>query len=281
MDEHFSGGQRIRGGLMDKVRTAARVRHFSPSVVTLYASSIKHFILFHGKRHPRAMGGAEIRSFLSHLTIEEGRSRDVVDRVLGALVFLYREVLLLEPPGLDLIIRERKPRLLPDLPTRDEVRRLLAVLEGRDRLVLLLLYDAGLTTLECLRLRVADLELPSSRLRIRERAPGKRSCVDLGESVIVELRHHLQVLELRQSQGEAGFRGAAFLQQYLFPADSVAGASRPIHPRTLDRLLEDGAVRAGLSMRMTPEVLRHAGVAHLLEDGHDLAELRRRLGYGP
>lgn len=154
--------------LLDQVRELIRIRHYSIRTEQAYLQWIKRFILFHGKRHPTDMGAEELTQFLSHLAIQRNVSASTQNQALNSILFLYRDVLKIQLPWLDDVQRAKKPQHLPVVFTREEVRALLAQLEGTLWLMAMLTYGAGLRLLECLRLRVKDIELsvpadPNSR----------------------------------------------------------------------------------------------------------------------
>jgi|SRR5437763_1174790 len=157
--------------LLDEVRTVCRMRHLSLRTEQSYRNWIKRFILFHQKKHPREMGEAEIRVFISHLAVEGGISASTQTVALSALLFLYRDVLKQELPYVTNIERAQKPKRLPVVFTREETKRLLSNVEGMHWLVAGLLYGSGLRLMECLRLRVKDLDLTYKQLTIRDGSP--------------------------------------------------------------------------------------------------------------
>ena len=151
------GPQRPR--LLDRVRDTVRARHYSRRTEEAYIAWIRRYILFHGKRHPAEMGAAEITQFLTSLAVQRNVAASTQNQALSALLFLYREVLGQEVPWLDGIVQAKRPRRLPVVLTREEVRAVLGQLNGVPRLMALLLYGAGLRVLECARLRVKDIDL--------------------------------------------------------------------------------------------------------------------------
>jgi len=157
--------------LFAEVRTVARMRHFSIRTEQAYVNWIRRFILFHKKRHPRNMGEAEIRTFISHLAVESEISASTQTVALSALLFLYRDVLKKELPYVSNIERARKPKRLPLVFTRNETKRILINLEGAQWLVVSLLYGAGLRLMECLRLRVKDVDFTYGQLTVRDVHP--------------------------------------------------------------------------------------------------------------
>ena len=140
--------------LLDRVRNAIRVRHYSPRTEEAYVMWIRRFILFHGKRHPSSMGAEEVNAFLSHLAVDRTVSASTQNQALAALLFLYRHVLEEPLPWIDDIVRAQRPERLPVVLTIDEVRQVIAEVEPPSRLVVQLLYGSGLRLLEALMLRM-------------------------------------------------------------------------------------------------------------------------------
>src|SRR3989337_2217520 len=154
--------------LLDRVRERIRVKHYSLRTEDAYLHWIRRFIFFHGKRHPRAMGGAEVEAFLSHLATAGRVAPSTQNQALSALLFLYREVLQVELPWLDGVVRAKRPKNVPVVPTETEVRALLAHLEGTRWLVVSLLYSSGARLLEGLRLRVKDVDFERLEITVRD-----------------------------------------------------------------------------------------------------------------
>lgn len=166
--EASPGKRRGQTRLLDRVRRSLQARHYSERTADTYVRWIRRFILFHGKRHPRDMAESEINAFLTHLATEAKMSASTQNQALSALLYLYRHVLKREVDKLGAIVRARKPRRLPVVLTRDEVRRVLDHLNGSKRLVAALLYGSGLRLSECLRLRVQDLDFERHEILVRD-----------------------------------------------------------------------------------------------------------------
>src|SRR5207244_10126728 len=154
--------------LLDRVRQAIGARHYSRRTEKAYVHWIKRYIFFHAKRHPAEMGAAEVTAFLTSLAVKGKVAASTQNQALSALLFLYREVLSVELPWLDDVIRAKRPQHLPVVLTRDEVRAVLQRLDGAPRLMALLLYGAGLALLECCRLRVKDVDFATNQIVIRD-----------------------------------------------------------------------------------------------------------------
>jgi len=153
--------------LLEVVRERIRYRHFSYRTEQAYVGWVRRYIGFHGRRHPREMGAPEIESFLNHLANERNVAASTHNQALSALLFLYGDVLGIELPWLGEIERPKRPSRLPVVLSRDEVRALLAQLDGLPALMAALLYGTGLRLMECVRLRVKDLDLDRGEILVR------------------------------------------------------------------------------------------------------------------
>jgi integrase len=178
--------------LLDRVRRAVRLRHLSRRTEEAYVAWIRRFILFHGKRHPEEMGSPEVVAFLSHLAVEGRVGAVTQNQALSALLFLYRAVLGRELAGLDAATRASATRHLPVVLSRDEVRRVLAALDGVPLLVATLLYGGGLRLLEALRLRVKDLDVPRGQLVVRDGKGGRDRACPFPRRLREPLARHLE-----------------------------------------------------------------------------------------
>lgn len=178
--------------LLDQVRQTLRLKHFSHKTEKSYIHYIREFILFHNKQHPRDMGVAEIRAYLSHLAVEKNVAASTQTVALSALLFLYRQVLQIELPYIDEIERAKRPERLPVVFTRSEAKQILAHLDGINHLVVSVLYGSGLRLMECLRLRIKDVDFEYQQIIVRDGKGGKDRVTMLPTSVIEPLKLQLQ-----------------------------------------------------------------------------------------
>ena len=215
LDEPFGAGLVVRETgpadapkpwLLDRVRQAIRARHYSPRTEKAYVHWIKRYIFFNDKRHPAEMGAAEVTEFLTSLAVQGKVAAATQNQALSALLFLYRQVLGVELPWLDGLVRAKPPQLLPAVLTREEVRTVLGRLDGVPRLMALLLYGAGLRLLECCRLRVKDVDFGTNQVVIRDGKGGKDRVTMLPAAAKVELATHI---ERGRGQHEADVRRGA------------------------------------------------------------------------
>jgi integrase len=177
--------------LLDRVRAAVRTRHYSRRTEKTYVAWIRRFILFHGKRHPMEMGAPELTQFLSSLAVAGRVAASTQNQALSALLFLYRDVLEVDVPWLDGIVRAKRPQHLPIVLTRDEVRAVLRSLHGVPRLMGCLLYGSGLRLLECCRLRVQDVDFGGNQIVVRGAKGNKDRVTVLPSMIQQDLARHL------------------------------------------------------------------------------------------
>ena len=185
--------------LLDLLRQRIRVLHYSIRTEQAYVDWARRFILFHGKRHPREMGAAEVTAFLTHLAVERNVSASTQNQAKAAILFLYKEVLQQDLPWLDEVVSARKARRLPVVLTQREVRELLLHLQGTQWLVASLLYGTGMRILEALRLRVKDVEFERRELVVREGKGNKDRVTVLPENLLAPLREQLERARVLQA----------------------------------------------------------------------------------
>jgi integron integrase len=289
--------------LLAQVRERIRLMHYSLRTETAYVGWIKRYIHFHGKRHPAEMGKAEAEAFLTSLAVDRNVSAATQNQALSALLFLYREVLGAELPWLDDVTRAKKPARLPTVLSREETAALLAQIgEGEVQLIVHLLYGSGMRLLECLRLRVKDVDLARREIVVRDGKGGKDRVTMIPARLVEALRAQLTVrralhdADLLAGRGEvwlpdalaAKYPGAArsFGWQYVFPAagfsrDPRSGAVRRHHvdEKRIQRAVRAASLRAGLVKPVSPHTLRHSFATHLLESGYDIRTVQELLGH--
>jgi integron integrase len=298
---HPSHGSR-RPKLLDQVRQAIRFRHYGIRTEEAYVQWIKRFILFHDKRHPREMGVKEVEQFLSDLAVNRHVAVSTQNQALSAILFLYQEVLRQEIGWLDNVVRAKKPKRLPVILSREEVKAVLNGLSGAKRIMAHLLYGSGLRLMECLRLRVKDVDFSYNHIVVREGKGDKDRVTMLPLNVKSPLRQHLQeVKRLHERDLREGF-GSAYLPyalerkyphanrewawQYVFPAakrsmDPRSGVERRHHigQLVLQRAVKEAVRKAGVSKAASCHTLRHSFATHLLEAGYDIRTVQELLGH--
>jgi len=196
--------------LLDQVRQAIRTRHYSYMTEKAYVGWIKRFIFFHNKRHPVEMGEAEIAHFLSSLASESHVSASTQNQALNALLFLYHEVLGQEIGYIAGVVRAKRPSRLPVVLARQEVKSVLSLLSGTEWIMATLLYGAGLRLMECMRLRVKDIDFTGNQITVRSGKGDKDRITMLPASVKEPLRKHLEWVRARyKSDLESDFDGVS------------------------------------------------------------------------
>ena len=288
--------------LLDQVRGKIRLKHYSLRTEQAYADWIKRYILFHGKRHPKEMGAAEVEAFLTHLAVAGKVAASTQNQAKSALLFLYKEVLGVELPWLDNVEPAKAPKRLPVVLTRDEVQAVLSRLEGTHWLIVSLLYGSGLRIMEAVRLRVKDLDLSRREILVRDGKGFKDRVTMLPESLVSPLKMHLQrVKGLHDQDLVAGF-GNVYLPyalekkypnamrewawQYVFPSANLAvdprsGVTRRHHlqDQAVQRAVKQAVRSAGLVKPATPHTFRHSFATHLLQSGYDIRTVQELLGH--
>jgi integron integrase len=288
--------------LLDQVRAAIRRKHDALRTEEAYVGWIRRFILFHGTRHPREMGATEVSAFLPHLAVENEVAASTQNQALSALLFLYREVLL-QPLSEDLrITYAKRPTYLPTVLSREEVRAVLAALSGTHHLMASLLYGSGLRLLECLRLRVKDLDFDQRQLIMHQGKGAKDRATLLPDQLHAPLRTQIEHVrsihahDLREGFGEVELPFALerklpnaareLTWQYLFPAsrrstDPRSGTIRRHHldESVLQKAVRQAARRLQLPKRVTCHTFRHSFATHLLEVGYDIRTVQELLGH--
>jgi integron integrase len=288
--------------LLDQVR--ARVRRLGLAIRTedVYVDWARRFILFHGKRHPAEMGAPEVEAFLTHLATRKNVSASTQNQALSALLFLYREVLSQQLPWMDDIRRAKRSERLPIVLSREEVARVLDQMNGVTWLMASLLYGAGLRLMECLRLRVQDIDFVRHEIMVRHGKGGKDRRTVLPAVSVDALQAQLShALRIHEKDLAAGY-GAVWLPnalarkypgadrewcwQYVFPSllrsmDPRAGMERRHHldEGVLQRAVKLAVRRAGIQKPATCHTLRHSFATHLLESGSDIRTIQELLGH--
>lgn len=288
--------------LLDQVRARCRVRHLSVRTERAYVGWIRRFILANGKRHPREMGGPEVEAFLTGLATRHQVAAGTQNQALAALLFLYRDVLGIELPWMDAVVRAKRPRRAPVVLSVEEVQRLLLAMEGRPALLASLLYGTGMRLMEAMRLRIKDVDFAQRQIVVREGKGGKDRHVPLPGRLVAGLHDeitralHLHAVDLAAGQGAVWlpdalarkYPGAAREPgwQYVFPArqqsrDPREGVWRRHHldESVLQRAIRTARVRIGLHKPASCHTLRHSFATHLLDAGQDIRTIQALLGH--
>jgi integron integrase len=288
--------------LLDQVRARIRVKHYSIRTEDQYVFWIKRFIYFHDKRHPREMGATEVEAFLSDLAVNGRVAASTQNQALSALLFLYREVLEIQLPWLDNITRAKPSKHLPVVLTTAEVRAVLDRMDGVHGLMGRLLYGTGMRLMECVRLRVKDVDFGRNEILIRDGKGAKDRVTMLPAALAGHLQEHLarrRILyedDLRDGRAEVWLPDALekkypsapteWAWQFVFcsgshSTDPRSGRVRRHHidEKLLQRAMKKAVTAARLAKPATPHTLRHSFATHLLESGQDIRTVQELLGH--
>jgi integron integrase len=288
--------------LLDQVRHALRAKHYAIRTETAYLNWIKRFILFHHKRHPQQMNTPDIETFLTHLAVEQQVAASTQNQALAALLFLYQHVLHIELERPVDAVRAKIPHHLPVVLSQAEVARLFTHLTDPYQLMAGLLYGSGLRLMECVRLRVKDVDFDQRQLIVRSGKGDKDRDTLLPDNLVAPLQRQLRYAHvLHQNDLELGY-GQVYLPhalerkypnanrqwawQYVFPApklsvDPRTGLTRRHHldEGGLQRAVKQAAQAAQIHKPVGCHTLRHSFATHLLEAGYDIRTIQELLGH--
>ena len=288
--------------LLDQVRDVIRRKHYSFRTEQTYLGWIRRFILFHGKRHPSDMAEAEVTEFLTSLARDGNVAASTQNQALSALLFLYREVLKQEIGWLEGVERAKRPILLPVVLTRDEVRKIFAQLHGTHRLMAGLLYGSGLRLMECVRLRVKDVDFGYAQVVVRDGKGAKDRVTMLPVNLARPLERHLQKVKAQHEEDVEAGLGSVYLPmalerkypkaqkewswQYIFPSPRISTDPRSQEKRrhhveesSLQLAMKKAVRASGISKPATCHSLRHSFATHVLENGYDIRTVQELLGH--
>ncbi|MFZ5877209.1 MAG: integron integrase [Nitrospirota bacterium] len=284
------------------MRRTIRSRHYSRRTEEAYLGWIRRFLRFHDQRDPAQMAAPEVSRFLSTLAIERDVSASTQNQALAAILFLYKDVLDRDPGWVEGVVRAKRPQRLPVVLSRQEVQGLLSALQGVPWIAGTLLYGAGLRLMECLRLRVKDVDFARGEIVVREGKGGKDRVTMLPSAAAPKLRAHLDRVRKQHTADLAAGFGRVWLPnalarkypnadrewgwQWIFPASTISvdphsGERRRhhLHESVPQRAIREARLRAGITRPVGPHTLRHCFATHLLESGHDIRTVQELLGH--
>ncbi|MCJ7532845.1 MAG: integron integrase [Anaerolineales bacterium] len=288
--------------LLDQVRDIMRLKHYSLSTEESYVTWIKRYIFYHNKRHPKEMGGAEIAAYLTHLAVDKNVAASTQNQALYALLFLYREVLHQQVDVPTETIRARKSKHLPTVLTKEEAARVIGIMSGSNQLMAKLLYGSGLRLMECLRLRVKDIDFDQRQIIVRDGKGEKDRITMLPDSLIIPLQEQLQRVKYIHEEDLSKGHGSVYLPyalerkspkaslewiwQYVFSSDRLSKDPRSgeirrhhVDESSLQRAVKEAARRSGINKRVSCHTFRHSFATHLLENGYDIRTVQELLGH--
>lgn len=288
--------------LIDQVRIGIRKKHYSYRTEQAYVHWIKRYIFFNDKKHPKEMGEKEIARFISHLAINRSVAASTQNQALNAIVFLYKQVLHMELGDFGYMERAKKPKKLPVVMTKEEVEKVLGFIYGTKALMAKLLYGCGLRLMECLRLRVKDIDFDMNQVIVRDGKGHKDRVTMLPEALKPLLKDHLEKVkvihknDLKANLGEVQlpfalakkYKNAAreWYWQYVFPSDKISRDPRTgrkgrhhVDESGLQKAVKTAARKAGIPKPVSPHIFRHSFATHLLEAGYDIRTVQELLGH--
>jgi integron integrase len=288
--------------LLDKVRQRIRLKGYSIRTEKSYVSWIKRFILFHGKRHPQEMGKPEIEAFLSHLVMKRNVASSTQNQAFNAILFLYKYVLDADMPEDINALRSKKPVRVPTVMTREETLKLIAMMHGTHQLMAKLIYGCGLRVMECIRLRVKDIDFAMNQIVVRDGKGKKDRITVLPDGVKPALIEHLvYVKRLHQDDLTKGY-GRVYLPnalakkypnadrqwgwQYAFPAKTLSKDPRSgmkrrhhLHVSCIQKAIRKAVNLCAVVKPVGCHTLRHSFATHLLAEGYDIRTVQELLGH--
>jgi integron integrase len=301
-EQELANGANEEPRLLEQVRRRLRLKHYSLRTEKTYLYWIRRFIYATGKRHPRTMGGVEVEGFLTRLASEEGVAPSTQAQALSALLFLYQEVLSIRLPWMENVVRAKQKRYIPVVLSQGEVAKLLHNLTGREWLMASLLYGTGMRLMECLRLRIKDVDFERNEITIRTPKGGRdrRTMLPTRIRSALEVQRAqtlvLHARDLEQGYGETSlpyllarkYPGASreSCWQFLFPAtrrapDPEDGRYKRGHidEKVMQRAMKFALRRSGIEKPASCHTLRHSFATHLLESGYDIRTVQELLGH--
>lgn len=289
--------------LLDQLRDQIRLKQYSPRTEKTYLVWVREYILFHNKRHPREMGVVEINQFITHLVVERKASASTQNQAISAILFLYRSILKIELDE-DAInfVRPKKGKRVPNVLSPQEAKTIIANMTGVYKLMVQIMYGSGLRLMECMRLRVKDIDFENRRIIVYDGKGGDDRVTMLPDSIVVPLKEHLvQVKAIHQQDLSKGL-GSVYMPyaigkkypaadkqsiwQYVFPAstfftDAETGVTRRhhVHETALQRAIRVAVKSVKMDKRVTPHTFRHSFATHLLQNNYDIRTVQELLGH--
>ncbi len=288
--------------LLKQVSTCIRLKHYSSRTEQAYIDWIKRFILFNDKKHPRELGEKDISDFLSHLAIHKNVAASTQNQALSALAFLYHDVLNIPMGIIKDFQRAKQPKRLPTVLTKDEVRSIISLLDGSHWLMGNLLYGAGLRLMECIRLRVKDIDFNYKQVVVRNGKGNKDRITLLPQIVVEALQNQIEKVKTYHQMDLDNGYGKVFLPyalenkypkanseigwQYVFPSNKLSVDPRSeitrrhhINEKSLQRAVKIASKSSNIHKQVSCHTFRHSFATHLLEDGYDIRTVQELLGH--
>ena len=275
----------LHGPLIEKLRSAIRVKHYSRRTEDAYLGWVRRFIAFHELQPPQKLGSTHIETYLTYLATEKAVASSTQNQALNALAFLYANVLKIDLGDFTDFVRARVPKRMPRSLSTEQVAAVLDVLEMPYLLMAMLMYGAGLRVMECLTLRIRDLDFRRAVIHVHGKGAKDRK-VMLPNRCIEPLNSHLAAVRNQFEEDRLHDSGLAWNEHYVFPSRElrIDNATRNVVRGHMNRngiqnALALGAKKAGITFHVTPHTLRHAFAEHLLENGTHIQAIQELLGH--
>jgi integron integrase len=294
---HLSWGQ-----TMGEAKNAIRLRHYSLSTEKTYLGWISRFKTYLRDSEPHLLEPNDVKKYLTHLALHGRVSASTQNQAFNALLFLYRHILHKKMDDLTSVVRAKRKMNLPTVLSRDEVKKLLSFLDGPYLLMAQLMYGCGLRLMECLRLRIKDVDFESDLLMVRSGKGEKDRALMIPAKIREELAKHVASVkdvhdqDLKIGCGEVSLPDALekkypgapkeWAWQWVFPAEKLSVDPRSgkvmrwhIHPSAIQRAVKEAVIKAHLPKKASCHTLRHSFATHLLEAGHNIRTIQELLGH--
>lgn len=289
--------------LLDQYLDAIQLKQYSPRTGETYVQWVKDYILYHNKRHPKEMGVQEINQFITHLVVERNVAASTQNQAISAILFLYRHVLHIQlDENLTAEFRPQRAKNIPTVLSKGEVKQVLDRLEGVNKLAAQIMYGGGLRIMECLRLRIKDIDFANRQIVVRDGKGGGDRVTPLPNALIEPIKRQMQTVKAIHDQDLADGYGSVYLPyaiehkyrnaqkewgwQYLFPAvnrseDPQTKIIRRHHldESTIQKSVKHATKLAKISKKVSPHTFRHSFATHLLEAGYDIRTVQELLGH--
>lgn len=289
--------------LLDQYRDQIRLKQYSPRTEKTYIQWVREYILFHNKRHPREMGVPEINQFITHLVVDRKASASTQNQAISGILFLYRSTLHIELDKTALnFVRPKRGKSVPNVLSVQEAKIIIANMSGTYKIMTQIMYGSGLRLMECMRLRVKDIDFENHRILVYDGKGGDDRVTMLPDKIIVPLQEHLQHVKIMHQKDLSNGLGSVhmpyaldkkytaahkqWIWQYVFPAstfftDAESGVTRRhhIHESALQRAIRVAVKTANINKRVTPHTFRHSFATHLLQNGYDIRTVQELLGH--
>ena len=289
--------------LLDQYLDAIRVKQYSARTGETYMQWVREYILYHNKRHPKEMSETEINQFISHLVGEHKVSASTQNQAISAILFLYRHVLHI---GLDETrlaeFRPQRAKSIPTVLSKAEVKCIIDIMHGVNKLIAQTLYGSGLRIMECLRLRVKDIDFANHQIIVRDGKGGGDRVTTLPNALIQPLKLQLQYAKALHDKDLAAGYGSVYLPyaiehkspnaqqewawQYLFPAPNLSEDPQTkvvrrhhLDESTVQKAVKEAAKLAKITKKVSPHTFRHSFATHLLQNGYDIRTVQELLGH--